>query len=220
MSGRPNHRRHKPRQAPPARRAGITVITPALPDRGVMLAEAIMSVNAQTLPPYAHLISVDHDHRGPGVMINRLAHAAETEWLSILADDDLYDPDHLQTLHAVSAEADIVMSWCRIEGSPERHETQYRGDFHPYDLRNRQDTGMRGTFMFRRSLWEKLGGWPETPMDDWLFLTGAIDIGASLAPVYRETWTYRWHGTNLSEIIGALGRGERPSQMYYLAQHL
>lgn len=215
---RPNHaKRSKLRQT---QRAGITVITPALPDRGRMLAEAIASVSAQTLPPFAHLVSVDHDHRGPGVMINRLVRAAETEWLSILADDDLYDPDHLETLHAVSADADIVLSWCRIEGSPERHESQHRGEFTAYDLKARTDTGMRGTFMFRKSLWEKLGGWPETPMDDWQFLINAIDTGARLVPVYRETWTYRWHGGNLSEIIGALSRGEQPAQLYHLAHHL
>ncbi len=161
-----------------------------------MLAEAIASVAAQTLQPAAHLIFVDTQRRGPGAAINRLAKAANTEWLSILADDDLYDPDHLETLMAHTDRADMVLSWSRFEGRGDY--PQYRGEFHPYDLLNRQDTGMRGTFLFRRSLWERVGGWPTGPMDDWLFMVACVKAKARLVPVYRETWTYRWHGSNLS----------------------
>jgi hypothetical protein len=163
-----------------------------------MLAEAVASVLAQTVQPAAHLIEVDYARKGPGPVLNRLIARARTEWVSILADDDLYDPDHLEVLLAHSADADIVLSWSRIEG---RDDVQHRGEFHPYDLLRKQDTGMRGTFMLRRSLWKKLGGWPPSPADDWQFLMNAVRAKARLVPVYQETYTYRFHGGNLSDLF-------------------
>lgn len=160
-----------------------------------MLAEAVESVAAQTLQPQAHLILVDTQRKGPAAAINRLVKACQTEWISILADDDLYDPDHLETLMAESERADMVLSWCRIVG---RDIPQYRGDFHPYDLLQRADTGMRGTFLFRKSLWERVGGWPPPPIEDWKFMVACVQAKARLVPVYRETWTYRWHDSNIS----------------------
>lgn len=160
-----------------------------------MLAEAVESVAAQTFQPEAHLIFVDTQRKGPSAAINRLVKAAQTEWISILADDDLYDPDHLETLMGESDRADMVLSWCRIEG---QDIPQYRGAFHPYDLLQRSDTGMRGTFLFRKSLWERVGGWPPGPIEDWKFMVACVQAKARLVPVYRETWTYRFHGGNYS----------------------
>lgn len=177
---------------------GVTVITPALPERAAMLAEAVQSVAAQTVQPAAHLICLDYSRKGPSGPINRMVKATQTEWVSILADDDLYDPHHLETLLAHSADADMVLSWCRIEG---QDIPQYRGDFHPYDLLQRRDTGMRGTFMFRKTLWERLGGWPDPPIEDWKFMVAAVQAKARLIPVYEETWTYRLHPGSHSETI-------------------
>lgn len=160
-----------------------------------MLAEAVASVAAQTLRPDAHLIAVDYHRNGPSAGINRMVKQSRTEWLSILADDDLYDPDHLEILMAHTADADMVLSWSRFEG---RTDEQFRGEFSPYDLLQRQDTGMRGCFLFRRALWDKLGGWPDGAGEDWQFMVAAIRAKARLVPVYRETWTYRWHDGNIS----------------------
>ena len=65
-----------------------------------------------------------------------------------------------------------------------------------------------------------LGGYPTGLAEDWTFLTAAHHAGAQLVPVYRETWTYRFHGGNLSEVIGALARGEQPAELYHLSRHL
>lgn len=182
-----------------------------------MLAEACASVAAQTLKPKAHLIAVDYAHDGPGVLINRMTTIAMTEWVSILPDDDLYDPDHLETLAAHSGDADIVMSWSRIEG---KEEEQYRGEFVPEHFLEKRDTGMRGCFMFRKSLWEKVRGWNvNIPLEDWDFLCRAVRAGARFAPVYRETWTYRFHDTNCSHVYAAAGEGkELPENLYHLAR--
>ena len=173
----------------------MTVVTPSLPERAKMLAEAIESVAAQSLQPHAHLVAVDHRRTGPSGLINQLVKAARTEWVAILADDDLFLPHHLETLMAHSDAADMVLSWSRIEG---RDIDQYRGEFFAYDLVNRQDTGMRGTFMFRKSLWERVGGWPPSPIEDWKFMVACVQAKARLVPVYEETWIYRFHGGNVS----------------------
>ncbi len=100
---------------PRATRA-ITVITPSLPDRAAMLAEAVASVEAQTLSAEAHLIEVDHLRDGPAILRNRMLERAATEWVAFLDDDDLLDPHHLETLAAGSA--DVVVPYCRFDGPP------------------------------------------------------------------------------------------------------
>jgi glycosyltransferase involved in cell wall biosynthesis len=166
----------------------ITVITPTIPERGALLAEAIESVAAQTLKPDAHLISVDVHKLGPARLLNEMTAAAKTPWVSILADDDLYDPDHLESLAAEADGADVVFSWSRITDGRQ----QYRGEFRHEDFLNRgTDTGMRGCFMFTKTAWEKCGGWVDEPCEDWGFISRLITSGAYFRAVYRETWTYR-----------------------------
>jgi glycosyltransferase involved in cell wall biosynthesis len=199
-----------------AKTVEITVVTPSLPDRTHLLGEAIQSVVAQTLPARRHLIAIDQHHVGPARLLNQMIDAAETEWVSILADDDLYDPDHLETLAAKADDGSIIMSWCRIEGRP---DDQYRGEFDPRMLLARHDTGMRGCFMFKKNVWRMLDGFHDGHIQDWDFLARAVQMGIRFAPVYRETWTYRFHGGNVSDVIGALARGETPGELYHL-KHL
>jgi glycosyltransferase involved in cell wall biosynthesis len=181
-----------------------------------MLAQAIASVDAQTYRPRAHLIGVDSNSLGPGRIINQLCKTVETEWVSILADDDLYDPDYLETMRAAGKDADIVLAWPRYEG---RDFTPYRGEWDLERLRNRQDTGMAGTFMFRHALWQKIG-WPHGIPDDWRFLTDAAVEGARFQPVYEEKWTYRWHGGNVSTVVSELAQGRVPEKLYHYARYL
>lgn len=189
-----------PAHGPPARSRGrvITVVTPTLPERGAMLAEAVQSVHNQTLQPAVHLIAVDLHRAGPGPLLNQLTAAARTEWVSILADDDLYDHDHLETLAKVADGADVVFSWGRITGSPERHSSQYRGEFSYEEFLRRHDSGLRGCFMFRKGMWAKVGGWHDEQAEDWNFLRRMILDGAHFKAVYKETWTYRFHDSNAS----------------------
>lgn len=176
-----------------------------------MLAEAIQSVQAQTYRPRTHLIGVDSNNLGPGRIINQLCKTVETEWVSILADDDLYDPDYLEVLRRESKSADIVLAWPRYEG---RNHDPYRGKWSVDRLRARKDTGMAGTFMFRHRLWVKLG-WPIGIADDWQFLLNAADQGARFSPVYEEKWTYRWHGGNASTVVSELMAGRVPEKLYH-----
>ena len=107
------------------------MVTPTLPERTGMLAEAIQSAVAQTVQPYAHLISVDYFHSGPSYHLNALIAAAQTPWIAILPDDDLWDKDHLEKLLSRRRDRDIVYSWGRVIG---KHDGGgYRGPFRPKD---------------------------------------------------------------------------------------
>jgi hypothetical protein len=196
----------------------ITVVTPTIPGREEFLEEAKASVTNQTLPAVTHLVELDADHEGPGPTMNKLVRQVETEWVSILSDDDLYDPNHLEVLAAHSHNADIVLSWCRFLGGegPKRP----LGGFNLDDLRAKKFTGMTGCFMFRKSLYDKLGGWSEGVAEDWGFMTSAADAGARFVPVYQETWSYRQHDDSISTAIGQLIRGEEPNNLYHLARHI
>jgi glycosyltransferase involved in cell wall biosynthesis len=200
-------------------KASITVITPALPQRTHMLAEAVESLRAQTLQPARHLVAFDYGNVGPGRLMNQLVDAADTEWVAILPDDDLYDPDHLATHAQHFHDGSIILSWSRIDG---RDQQQYRGTFDPRMLAARQDTGMRGVFTFKKNVWRMLGGFRES-MEDWDFLNRAVGEGIRMYPVYRETWTYRFHGgpadedTNTSTILAAVDAGENVATVHHLA---
>jgi GT2 family glycosyltransferase len=176
----------------------IAVITPALPERYDMMREVLDCVSAQTLPPFLHLVGVDHERAGLTGMLNRLAGAAiasGAEWVVEVDDDDLIDPDHLEALASAAGEADVVYTWCRVEGrdwvpnSPFDAERLTRENFIPSNA------------LVRASLLHELDGWRagvgHEDHDLWL---RALARGARFACVPRITWTYRFHGSNMSLI--------------------
>jgi GT2 family glycosyltransferase len=194
----------------------VAVLTPSLPERGDLLAEAVESVRAQSLAPAVHAIGIDYDDVGIGAMLNGLARGTDAEWLARLDDDDLLKPNHLAVLSARADEADIVYSWCEV--APVNGETPTpsvlgEGGWVPnqdFDAdRLREGNYIPATALVRRSLWEKIGGWLEdgwgfrTPRkdpaatEDWDFWLRALDADARFVCVPEVTWTYRYHGGNL-----------------------
>ena len=130
-------------------------------------------------------------------MLNRMLSAARAtgaEWIAQLADDDLMLPNHLEQL-ATRADADIVYSYCRVEG---------RGGWnpnHPFDasLLERENY-IPATTLIRLSVCEELG-WREDAAngyEDHDFWLRALGHQFSFACVQEETWIYRFHGHNLS----------------------
>lgn len=196
----------------------ITVVTPHVPDRGELLREAIESVRAQTHPAAAHLIDVDYQHHGPHAGLNRMIRAADTEWVSILPDDDLYDPNHLEELSKVADGADIVFSWHRWIG---RDDPVYRGEFSPRRLLSRQDAGIRGVFLLRKAFWEQLGGYNlDVVYEDHDFLCRAVQENARVRQVRKVTWTYRFHDRNLSLAVRENDQGLPMTHPYHLARRV
>lgn len=183
----------------------ISVITAALPSRSAMLAECVASIAAQTVPPLEHLISVDHARAGSSAMRNAALQAARGEWIAVLDDDDLADPNHLERLLSGSDEADIVYTFCRVIGK----------DWNPnacYDeTRLRSMNYIPATALVRTELLRSLGGWRDSAvcpsqLEDWDFWLRALDAGARFVCIPEVTWTYRFHGGNKST------RGESGAQ--------
>ena len=175
----------------------VAVVTPSLPERESFRAECIASVNAQTLQPITHLVMLDYERVGPATMLNRMLSsclAASAEWIAQLADDDLMDAHHLETLVAHSTDADIVYSYCRVEGRGFNPNSPFDAD------RLRRENYIPATTMIRAGLCEELGWRSDSAygFEDWDFWLRALDVGARFVCVPEETWTYRFHGSNLS----------------------
>ena len=171
----------------------IAVLTTAIPERLRLLADNITSVAAQTRPPDLHLIGIDHAHTGLVPNLNALAQEADArgiEWLAPLADDDTADPHHLETLAAHTSNADIVYTWCRVEG----REWNPNRAFDPGALR--AGNYIPSTALIRTELARDLGWWRPVSFEDWDFWLRALDAGARFHCEPVVTWTYRFHGGN------------------------
>ena len=177
--------------------ARVAVVTTSLPERSEFRAECIESVKAQTLTPITHIVMLDYLRAGPAVMLNRMLPAcvaSEADWIAQLADDDLIDPHHLETLVAHSDDADIVYSYCRVEGRGFNPNSPFDPD------RLRRENYIPATTLIRTGLCEELGWRADSAygFEDWDFWLRALDAGARFVCVPEETWTYRFHGSNLS----------------------
>lgn len=168
-----------------------SVITPTISGREQLLTECLASVEAQTVP-VTHLVMEDTSGCGPQTIRNQLAAQATTEWLLPLDDDDLLDPDCVQTLLAHSEGADIVYPWCRVEG---------RDDFwivnklwHPESLFIQNYIPC--TALIRASFFRMLGGYKTEPLEDWMLWQRAVLHGARVKCVPEVLWTYRFLGQN------------------------
>ena len=191
---------------------GITVLTPTLPERSEMLAEAVGSVGSQTLCPEVHLIGVDHARAGIVPVVNKLARSATTEWVSRLDDDDLIDPQHFELLAAEADKGDVIYSWCRVEQragvngvvppAPDLIALNWNpNQFFDPDFMRQQNFIPASGPLIRRSLVEEIGGWSDDrPIGMWEdgdFWVRALNAGARFHCVPVITWTYRFHGGNL-----------------------
>ena len=172
----------------------ISVITASLPSRAAMLAECVASIAVQTRPPIEHLVGVDHARRGSAATRNILLTASSGTRVAVLDDDDVAYPHHLERL--AMADADIVYSYCDVEGRPGWTPNE------PFDaaaLRDRNYIPI--TTLISAELLRDLGGWRDDVAhgwEDWDLWLRALDAGASFACVPETTWRYRFHGHNKS----------------------
>jgi GT2 family glycosyltransferase len=155
-----------------------------------MLAECVRSVSTQSLLPSAHLVHVDHARVGEADGINRLARASSAAWFAVLADDDLVDATHLETLASRIDDADIVYTWCRVTGRNWNPNALFDAE------RLRRQNYIPATALIRASLWHRLGGYRNCHGEDWDFWLRALDAGARFVCIPEVTWTYRFHDSN------------------------
>lgn len=172
----------------------ITVLTASIPEREGMLKEAKDSVSAQTDKPLAHLVGIDQYHKGAPLIYNKLAELAITEWITFLDDDDLMDPNHLEVLSSHMADdVDVVYSGCHAAG---RNFTAYNESFDAERLQSSSIVPV--TAAVRRDVFFDAGGFRPEWGYDWELWKRIARMGKTFKATGQITWTYRYHGKNLS----------------------
>jgi glycosyltransferase involved in cell wall biosynthesis len=171
--------------------ANVTVLTRSIPERTHLLAECIASVLAQTRKPAEHLIELDANHTGAVATLNRALRRVRTRWVAFLDDDDLFYPHHLQTLLSVAEGAELVYSWCDVEGrdgwNPNRH-------FDPTVLRAHNYIPI--TVLADTATLLELGGFPDVHQEDYAMWLRLLDAGKTIRCIPEVTWRYRFLGNN------------------------
>lgn len=170
---------------------GLTLVTVTLPERAPYLAQMLGTVASQTLKPEAHIIAWDHG-QGFADVCKYAVSLVASDWFCFVDDDDLLDPTHVETLTA-NLRADIVWTWCRVEGRPWNPNSDYEPG------RLQRENYIPSNCAFSTELWRGLGGYDATERHpDWGMLQAAEQVGATFLNVPVVTWTYRFHGTNSS----------------------
>jgi hypothetical protein len=203
---------HLPREAREQHHANaVAVITPTIPGRDALLAEAQASVRDQTME-CQHLIGLDSPtcttdgvtigYAGPAALRNLLlAQAARfgCEYVAFLDDDDLIDPDHVETLLAAmqTDDSDLAMSWYRREGHAPETPRFYTWDdwclgtmlggrnLIPITIVAKLDSILNAGCFHKADRYEDYSLWLRMLQND-----------ARITVVPRETWTYRQLGEN------------------------
>lgn len=192
----------------------ISVITPTRGDRPDMLAEAIASVRAQTLPPLEHLVIDDGSHSvadidgvsvlhidrsGPGPARNAAIAEARGDAIALLDDDDLWHPHHLATVWDTMQRsgADVVYSDCIVENRRDGYGFEV-ADFDGDVLMQRNFICLPATLV-RTSAIRAVGGFPDEPRgQDWSLWKLLHRNGAQFLHVPLVTVTYRFHTDNIT----------------------
>jgi hypothetical protein len=169
----------------------VTLVTATQPHRRGLLHEMLRSVVDQSRLPAAHVIVWD-DGRGFVETINRAVGMVETDYYCLVDDDDLLLPWHVELL-AQNLTADVVWTWCKVEGRDWNPNSSYV----PGLL---QTTNyIPSNHAFRTELFRELGGYRVVAgWEDHDLLKRAEQHGASFLNVPTVTWTYRFHGGNMS----------------------
>lgn len=92
----------------------ITVITPTVPGRELLLEECMASVADAGLP---HLVAFDPDRVGPAATRNQLAADVTTPWVVFLDDDDLIYPNYADVVAPHFDASDMVYTGWDLEGA-------------------------------------------------------------------------------------------------------
>lgn len=193
--------------------APVTVLTATLGRRPSLLAEAITSVERQTLPALEHLVVDDGSfsvrqaagveviqvsHRGLGAARNAGLAVARGEAVALLDDDDLWHPHHLETVWTAmqASAADVVYAGCVEVGRRDGYAIQVR-DFDS-ELLERENFLCVASTLVRVETLRAAGGFCTGALEDWDTWKRLARSGARFVHVPRVTVTYRFHDDNLT----------------------
>jgi len=181
------------------------VITPTIEGREHLLLECAESVRQQTVA-CSHHVYLDTDRVGPAIIRNTIMVRLSCEYVAFVDDDDLIDPDHIETLLAPMLmfegcyHPDLVFSWYRAKGAPET-ERVYEFNDYAYGVMLGGRNLIPVTVVARREAVLEAGGfWPEDRYEDYSLWMRMLERGSTFAVVPRETWTYRMLGGNRTHL--------------------
>lgn len=172
----------------------VTVITPTIDGRFDVLHEAMESVRRQTLVGVQHSILQDTHGDGPARLRNAMLDSCETQYVAFLDDDDLLDPDHLESLLAVleREEASVAYSFCRVEPAGAIVVPRPSDSRQVWRLMNAGRNVIPVTVLAKRSaILAGQGFWAADRYEDYSLWMRLKTLGHSFARLERETWTYR-----------------------------
>lgn len=178
--------------------AVIPCHTPRLVDGSLL--RAVASILDQRRPVDAIVVAVDANGDGAAATRQRALDMAFTDWVFFCDADDVWKPNHTETLLGLAAErdADYVYSW--FDGNQPFGPTSHRG--RQMDPAAPHHTTM--TVGCRTDLAKRVGfrphpdGPPIESAEDWLFTLGCLERGAVFAGTPEITWTYTADGRNTS----------------------
>lgn len=178
--------------------ARVSIITPSVEGREVLLVQAVQSVRVQT-EACQHLVGLDASRVGPAVMRTALLSTTDAEFVGFLDDDDLMDPDHVEVLLSslIEDESDIAFSWYRREGEAPETPRVYAWDDWCYGTMLGGRNLIPVTVIARREPLLAAGAFqPRDRYEDYSLWLRMIELGCTISVVPRETWTYRCMGGN------------------------
>ena len=172
-------------------RVGLTLVTVTQEKRRSMLPEMQATVAAQTELPDAHIIVWD---KGAGfeATVNRGVGMVETDYYCLVDDDDLLKPNHVQTLTS-NLKADVVWTWCEVVGRSWNPNSGYVPGLLQHQNYIPSNHAFRTDLFRDLSGYRTVAGWADHDL-----LKRAELAGATFFNVPEITWTYRFHGGNMS----------------------
>lgn len=173
----------------------VAAVVVSLPERHELLVEAIGSINAQTRAPDDIVVGVDSRHYGEVANMNRLMAATDCEWVAFLHDDDIWLPNHLETVEKHFSYADVVVSRFDMVNRPWSTMEPWHENFD--DLRVTNWIGSPSMVAVRKEAW---GQWCN-PYDqfrwvDWANYNRMLESGARFIDTGEVTTLYRFMGGN------------------------
>lgn len=152
---------------------------------------------------------------------------AAGEWCVLAGDDDVYAPEFVETLLELTKKyplADLFHSRVKVIDSEGDvlHLSEIRAEWESgvemfYNRAALRREQMMPDFMFRRSAWEKLGGFVDFPLawysDDATWIALAKKGGVGYSP--RELFSFRASGINLSTSAGNFLKKAKAGAAFY-----